>query len=168
MRDVRLRPARRARAALAWAGHPIRSALQKSAELLDAAGSAELANLLLRARPDRVVEVATGTAVHALLRGEAAVFDVLTEAGLLNKQAFAEAYYAVKHKFVWGPPPASCCPDMAGILDHVRGSIGDHDVAGQTMRLAYACALTVLTSCLMAIVAMLSAGVKDRDTVHVS
>lgn len=110
LRDIRLRPARRARAALAWADHPKRAALQKGAKLLDATGSAELADFLLRARPDRIVEVATGTAVHALLRGETTVFDALMEAGLIDEGAFEDAYYDVEQAFVWGPTPNQLLP----------------------------------------------------------
>ena len=109
-RDVRLRPARRARAALAWAGDPRRAALEVAKGLLEAAGERVLAGWLLRARPDRAVEVATHTAVHALLRGEAAVFDTLMGAGLIDYDAFMDVYLGVTREFVWGPDPAQLLP----------------------------------------------------------
>lgn len=109
-RDVRLRPVRRARAALAWDGDPRRAALETAAGLLDASGEPVLADWLLRARPARAVEVATYTAVHALLRGEAAVFDTLMEAGLIDDDAFMDAYFGTVREFVWGPDPAQLLP----------------------------------------------------------
>lgn len=109
-RDIRLRLARRARAALAWAGDPRRTALEAVARQLDASDEPEFADWLLRAHPGRVVEVATYTAVHALLRGEAAVFDTLMEAGLIDDDAFMEAYFGVKHEFVWSPGAAQLLP----------------------------------------------------------
>lgn len=117
-RDVRLRPVRRARAAAAWADGPRRAALEAAAGLLDASGEAVLADWLLRAHPARAVEVATHTAVHALLRvgGEAetspgaAVFAALMEAGLIDHDAFMDAYLGAVREFVWGPEPAQLLP----------------------------------------------------------
>lgn len=109
-RDVRLRPTRRARAALVWAGDPRRAALEAAAGLLDAVAEAVLADWLLRACPACAIEVATNTAVHALLRGEAAVFDTLMEAGLIDDGAFMDAYLGVTREFVWSPDPAQLLP----------------------------------------------------------
>lgn len=109
-RDIRLRLARRVRAALAWAGDPRRTALEAAANLLDASNAPEFADWLLRARLGRAVEVATYTAVHALLRGEAAVFDTLMEAGLIDDDAFMDAYLGVKREFVWSPGAARLLP----------------------------------------------------------
>ena len=109
-RDVHLRSARRARAALVWAADPRRTALEAAASLLDASDQPELADWLLRANPARAVDVATGTAVHALLRGEAAVFDTLMEAGLINDDAFMDVYLGAMREFVWGPGPAQLVP----------------------------------------------------------
>lgn len=85
-------------------------ALEAAANLLDASDEAEFADWLLRAHPDRAVEVATYTAVHVLLRGEAPVFDTLMEAGLIDDDAFMDAYLGVKHEFVWGPDPVQLLP----------------------------------------------------------
>lgn len=109
-RDVRLRPVRRARAAAAWTGDPRRPALEAAARLLDAAEQAVLADWLLRARPACAVDVVTMTAVHTLLRGEEAVFDILKEAGLIDDGAFADAYLWTRREFVWGPDPAQLVP----------------------------------------------------------
>lgn len=109
-RDVRLRPARRARAARAWAGDPRRPALEAAAGLLDAAEQAALADWLLRARPACVIDVVTHTAVHALLRGEEAVFDTLMQAGLIDDDAFMDAHLGSEREFVWGPDPAQLLP----------------------------------------------------------
>ena len=109
-RDVRLRPSRRVRAARTWVGDPRRPALEAAAGLLDAAEQAELADWLLRARPACVVDVVTYTAVHALLRGEEAVFDTLMEAGLIDDDAFMDAYLGSKREFVWAPDPAQLVP----------------------------------------------------------
>ena len=109
-RDIRLRLTRRARAAHAWAGDLRRTALEAAAHLLDASDEPAFADWLLRAHPGRAVEVATYTAVHALLRGEAAVFDTLMEAGLIDDDAFMDAYLGVKHEFVWSPGAAQLLP----------------------------------------------------------
>ena len=106
VRDVRFRPARRGRAALAWAGDLRRPALEAAAGLLDAAEQVVLADWLLRARPACVIDVVTNTAVHALLRGEEAVFDILMQAGLIDDDAFMGAYLGSERVFVWGPDPA--------------------------------------------------------------
>ncbi len=118
-RDIRLRLTRRARAALAWAGDPRRTALEAAAKLLDTSDEPEFADWLLRAHPGRAVEVATSpkraafaadTAVHALLRGEAAVFDTLMEAGLIDDDAFMDAYLGVTSEFIWSPGAAQLLP----------------------------------------------------------
>lgn len=109
-RDVRLRSVRRARAAAAWAGDPRRPALEAAAGLLDAAEQAILADWLLRARPACAVHVVTNTAVHALLRGEEAVFDTLMQAGLIDDTAFIDAYFASRREFIWGPRTAQLVP----------------------------------------------------------
>ena len=109
-RDIRLRLTRRARAALAWAGDPRRTALEAAAKLLDTSDEPEFADWLLRAHPGRAVEVATYTAVHVLLRGEAAVFDTLMEAGLIDDDAFMDAYLGVTSEFIWSPGAAQLLP----------------------------------------------------------
>ena len=45
-----------------------------------------------------------------LLRGEGAVFDTLMEAGLVDDDAFMDAYLGSKREFVWGPDPAQLVP----------------------------------------------------------
>ena len=118
-RDIRLRLTPRARAALAWASDPRRTALEAAAKLLDTSDEPEFADWLLRAHPGRAVEVATSpkraafaadTAVHALLRGEAAVFDTLMEAGLIDDDAFMDAYLGVASEFIWSPGAAQLLP----------------------------------------------------------
>ena len=109
-RDIRLRPARRARAARAWAGDPRRAALEAAAKLLDTSDEPEFADWLLRAHPGRAIEVATYTAVHALLRDEAAVFDTLMEAGLIEDDTFMDAYLGVTSEFIWSPDVAQLLP----------------------------------------------------------
>ena len=109
-RDIRLRLARRARAAHAWVGDPRHTALEAAAHLLDTSDEPEFADWLLRAHPGRAVEVATYTAVHALLRGEAAVFDTLMEAGLIDDDAFMDVYLGVTSEFIWSPGAAQLLP----------------------------------------------------------
>jgi hypothetical protein len=92
------------------AGDPRRPALEAAAGLLDAAAQAELADWLLRARPAYVVDVVTNTAVHALLRGEEAVFDILMQAELIDDDAFMGTYLGSVREFVWGPDPTQLVP----------------------------------------------------------
>lgn len=103
VRDDRLRTVRRARSAKAWAGDFRRQTLEAAADRLDAAGETVLADWLLRARPDRAVEVATYTAVHTLLRVEPDVFDILREGGLIDDDVFMDAYLWETREFVWSP-----------------------------------------------------------------
>lgn len=57
-----------------------------------------------------MVDVVTHTAVHALLRGEEAVFDTLMHAGLIDDDMFMNAYPGSQREFVWGPDPAQLLP----------------------------------------------------------
>lgn len=110
-RDDRLRVARRARAAALWVeGAPQRVVLAAAAGLLDQEDEHLLADWLLRARPEHTVTVATGVAVHALMRGYAAAFDTLMEAGLVNDAVFMDAFFGVSREFVWGPPLSHLAP----------------------------------------------------------
>lgn len=118
-RDQRWRAARRSRAEAAWEGRGERPAIHAAAAILDGAGEPLLADWLLRASPERFCEVATGVAVHAMLRlaePGSAVFDTLQHAGLLDLDAFDAAYFDERlypprsEAFGWSPPAGSLIP----------------------------------------------------------
>jgi hypothetical protein len=106
-RDERYRSARRDRAAVSWRAIESvrRPQVEPIAALLDDADEACFADWLLRAKPDRLPEVAAGVAVHALLRGFAEVWDGLVEPiEIMDADLGIDWFHNVRESFIWGPP----------------------------------------------------------------
>jgi hypothetical protein len=106
-RDERYRSSRRDRAAALWKTiESVRRAqVERIATLLDDADEAWLADWLLRARPDRLGEVAAGVAVHALLRGFTEVWDGLIEPiEIMDLDLGCDWFDSVRGLFIWAPP----------------------------------------------------------------
>jgi hypothetical protein len=106
-RDERYRSARRDRATASWRAVESvrRPQVERIAALLDDADEACFADWLLRARPDRLPEVAAGVAVHALLRGFAEVWDGLIEPiEIMDLDLGIDWFHNVRESFIWAPP----------------------------------------------------------------
>lgn len=110
-RDQLFRRSRRARADAAWpADDARRETVKRVAAMLDEANEGWLADLLLRARPAQLAEVAAGVAVHALIRTYPEVWDALMEPGIACYRLADEWYNDIDNEFVWSPPAGSLYP----------------------------------------------------------
>lgn len=101
------RNVRRELADKAWSPDPqsvLRTAVVIAAFFLDEARDHELADWLLCARPEHARAVATGVAVHALRRGNAAAWDALAAVGAMDLPQ-ADDWYSAAEDFVWSPEP---------------------------------------------------------------
>lgn len=110
-RDRLFRKARRARAEAQWpADDARRDVVKRTAVLLDKTGEQWLADCLLRARPERLAEVAAAVAVHALIRCEPEIWDALIEPGIACYRLASDWFDDIDHEFVWSPPTGSLYP----------------------------------------------------------
>lgn len=79
-----------------------RTALVIAARILDDAQEFALADWLLRAKPEHASEIAAGVAAHALRRGIACVWDVLSAVDAMNLAQAIDLYDGVDD--LWWEP----------------------------------------------------------------
>ena len=106
-REELYRSARRHRAAASWTAVESvrRPRVNQIAALLDQADQAWLADWLLRARPERLREIAAGVAVHALAMGFAEIWDGLIEPiEIMDVDLAIDWFDGLRGSFTWIAP----------------------------------------------------------------